>query len=242
MSPMAPLTPDQRSQMSSAVELEQVRFRYGDGPNILHIPSLTVERRERVFLYGPSGSGKTTLLELLAGVLRAREGSVRVLGRDLTALSARQCDAFRGAHIGYIFQLFNLITYLNVEDNILLPCRLHRERRTRLGGQSLHTAAIALATRLGLAPLLQQKVTNLSVGEQQRVAAARALVGRPEVILADEPTSALDYDHRQRFLELLFECVGEAGSTLIFVSHDRTLMPLFHRAISLPEINHMRAA
>ena len=228
--------------MTSAIELDQVRFRYGDGPDLLHIPSLIIEHRERVFLYGPSGSGKTTLLEQAAGVLRAREGSVRVLDCDLTALSARQCDAFRGAHIGYIFQLFNLITYLNVEDNILLPCRLHRERRTRLGGQSLHTAAIALATRLGIAPLLQQKVTNLSVGEQQRVAAGRALVGRPEVILADEPTSALDYDHRQRFLELLFECAGEAGSTLIFVSHDRTLMPLFHRAISLPEINHVRAA
>jgi putative ABC transport system ATP-binding protein len=228
--------------LSSAVELDQVRFRYADGPNILHIPSLIVERRERVFLYGPSGSGKTTLLELAAGVLRASGGSVRVLGRDLTGLSARQCDAFRGAHIGYIFQLFNLITYLNVEDNILLPCRLHRERRTRLGGQSLHTAAMGLATRLGIAPLLQEKVTTLSVGEQQRVAAARALVGMPEVILADEPTSALDYDQRERFIELLFECAGEAGSTLIFVSHDRTLMPLFHRAISLPEINYVRAA
>ena len=123
-----------------------------------------------------------------------------------------------------------------------MPCRLHRERRARLGAQSLHAAALAVATRLGIAPLLHQQVTYLSVGEQQRVAAARALVGMPEVILADEPTSSLDYDHRQRFLELLFECGEEAGSTLIFVSHDRTLMPLFHRAVSLPEINHVRAA
>jgi putative ABC transport system ATP-binding protein len=242
MSPGAPVAPNQPAKLPTAVELDQVRFRYAGGPDILHIPSLVIERHERVFLYGPSGSGKTTLLGLLAGVLRATEGSVRVLGRNLTALSARQCDMFRGAHIGYIFQLFNLIAYLSVEDNILLPCRLHRERRTRLGGQSLQAAAMAVATRLGIAPLLHQQVTNLSVGEQQRVAAARALVGMPEVILADEPTSSLDYDHRQRFLELLFECGEEAGSTLIFVSHDRTLMPLFHQAVSLADINHVRAA
>jgi putative ABC transport system ATP-binding protein len=242
MSQVAPAAPTESSKLAPAVELSQVRFRYEGGPDILHIPSLVVERHERIFLYGPSGSGKTTLLGLMAGVLRASEGSVQVLGRNLTALSAQQRDAYRGAHIGYIFQLFNLITYLNVEDNILLPCRLHRERRTRIGGQSLGATALAMATRLGIAPLLHQKVANLSVGEQQRVAAARALIGMPEVILADEPTSALDYDHRQRFLELLFECGAEAGSTLIFVSHDRTLLPFFHRAVSLPEINHVRAA
>jgi putative ABC transport system ATP-binding protein len=242
MSQVAPAAPTESAKLAPAVELTQVRFRYEGGPDILYIPSLVIQRHERIFLYGPSGSGKTTLLGLLAGVLKATEGSVQVLGRNFTALSARQRDAYRGAHIGYIFQLFNLITYLNVEDNILLPCRLHRERRTRLGGQSLQAAALEVATRLGIGPLLHQKVANLSVGEQQRVAAARALVGMPEVILADEPTSSLDYDHRQRFLELLFDCGAEAGSTLIFVSHDRTLMPLFHRAVSLPEINHLRAA
>jgi putative ABC transport system ATP-binding protein len=239
MSQVVPATASPSSLLSPAVELTEVRFRYAGGPDILYIPSLVIERHERIFLYGPSGSGKTTLLGLLAGVLRATEGSVQVLGRNLTALSVRQRDAFRGAHIGYIFQLFNLITYLSVEENILLPCRLHRERRSRLASQSLQAAALTVATRLGIASLLPQQVTNLSVGEQQRVAAARALVGIPEVILADEPTSSLDYDHRQRFLELLFEGGTVAGSTLIFVSHDRTLMPLFHRAVSLPEINRV---
>ena len=137
MSPAAPVATDRPPPLHPAVELDQVRFRYAGGPDILHTPSLLIEGRERVFLYGPSDSGKTTLLGLLAGVLGATEGSVRVLGRDLSTLSARQCDAFRGARVGYIFQLFNLITYLNVEDNILLPCRLHRERRARLGGQPL---------------------------------------------------------------------------------------------------------
>jgi putative ABC transport system ATP-binding protein len=234
-----PVNLDQPESLPAAVELNQVRFRYPGESEILRIATLRIARGERVFLYGPSGSGKTTLLGILAGVLGTSVGSVRVLGRDLTTLSPRQRDAFRGAHVGYIFQLFNLITYLNVEDNILLPCRLHHARRARLSGQSLPAAALAISTRLGIAALLQQRVTNLSVGEQQRVAAARALIGTPEIILADEPTSALDSDHRQRFLELLFDCAEEAGSTLIFVSHDRALMPLFHRAISLPEMNDL---
>jgi putative ABC transport system ATP-binding protein len=233
----APLSTAQGSKAAPAVEFEGLRFQYEDGPEVLHIPSLVVGHKERVFLYGPSGSGKTTLLGLLAGVLRATEGSVRVLGRDLTRLSSAQRDAFRGSHIGYIFQLFNLIPYLSVSENIVLPCRLHGERRQRLGGQSLEAAVGVAAERLGIVPLLHQKVTRLSVGEQQRVAAARALIGTPEVILADEPTSSLDHDHRERFLELLFDCTDEAGSTLIFVSHDRTLMSMFHHAVSLSDIN-----
>jgi putative ABC transport system ATP-binding protein len=232
MSELAPMSPGGPSRGPPAVELEQVRFRYEGGPDVLHIASLVIGCHERTFLYGPSGSGKSTLLGLLAGVFGASEGCVRVLGRDLMTLSAPQRDAFRGAHVGYIFQLFNLIPYLNVEENILLPCRLHRHRRRRLDGQSLHAAARGIAERLGIAHLLHRRVTHLSVGEQPRVAAARAL--------ADEPTSALDFDHRERFLDLLFECVEEAGATLIFVSHDRTLMPLFQRALSLPEVNGVR--
>jgi putative ABC transport system ATP-binding protein len=237
MPPAAPLSTPQGSEATPVVECEGLRFRYEGGPEVLHIPSLVIGYKERIFLYGPSGSGKTTLLGLLAGVLRSTAGSVRVLGRDLTRLSSAQRDAFRGSHIGYIFQLFNLIPYLSVGENIVLPCRLHRERRQRLGGQSLEAAAGVAAERLGILPLLHQQVTKLSVGEQQRVAAARALIGAPGVILADEPTSSLDHDHRERFLELLFECADEAGSTLIFVSHDRTLMPLFHHAVSLSDIN-----
>jgi putative ABC transport system ATP-binding protein len=241
MSQVMPVVLDERARLSPAIEFKQVRFRYAGGHDILHIPSLIIGRQERIFLYGPSGSGKTTLLGLLAGVFCATEGSSRVFGQDLTTLSAAQRNAFRGVHIGYIFQLFNVIPYLSVEENILLPCRLHRKRRARLDGQSLQEAVREAAGRLGFAHLLPKRVTDLSVGEQQRVAAARALVGMPELILADEPTSSLSFDHRERFLNLLFECSEEAGSTLIFVSHDRTLMPMFQRALSLPEVNHVQA-
>jgi putative ABC transport system ATP-binding protein len=242
MTPAIPLRSPEASKSAPTVKLEDVRFRYEGGPEILHIPSLAIGSTERVFLYGPSGSGKTTLLGLLAGVLEATAGSVFILGRNLAMMSNAERDAFRGSHIGYIFQLFNLIPYLSVSENIVLPCRLHSERRRRLGNQSLEAAVRVAAERLGIASLLHQQVTRLSVGEQQRVAAARALIGRPGVILADEPTSSLDHDHRARFLELLFECIDEASSTLIFVSHDRTLMPMFHHAVSLSDINRAQGS
>jgi putative ABC transport system ATP-binding protein len=223
--------------MAEAIALADLKFRYGQGREVLDIPELKIERGARVFLYGPSGSGKTTLLGIVAGVLEANSGHVEVLGRDLVKLKPAERDAFRGSHIGYIFQLFNLIPYLTVEENITLPCRLSAERRRRLNGKDLHRAAREVAEHLGIAEFLREDVTKLSVGQQQRVAASRALIGTPELIVADEPTSSLDHDHRERFIQLLFESCREAGSTLVFVSHDRTLMPMFDRALSLPDVN-----
>lgn len=224
-----------------AVSLEDVRFAYVRGTTVLHVPELKVARGERVFIYGPSGSGKTTLLGLVAGVLRADSGAVRVLGTDLATLSNRRRDALRAAHIGYIFQLFNLIPYLSVQENIVLPCQVSRERRARLGKETPEAAARRLAASLSLDALMDEGVTRLSVGQQQRVAAARALIGAPELVIADEPTSALDSDRREVFLQLLFERCAEAGSTLLFVSHDRQLEHLFDRALSLSEFNHEAA-
>lgn len=221
---------------SPAVSIEQLRFAYKAGRDILDIPALAVPRREKVFLFGPSGSGKTTLLGVVAGVLEARDGRVRVLGEDLRALSSARRDALRGARMGYIFQLFNLLPYLSVLDNITLPCRLHPARAARLNGASPENAARALAEQLDIGELLAEPARELSVGQQQRVAAARALVGNPELVIADEPTSALDAGHRKQFLSILFDCCARAGSTLLFVSHDRSLEPLFDRALSLPEL------
>lgn len=220
-----------------AVAIRDLVFSYRPPVRVLEIAALEIARRERVFVFGPSGSGKTTLLGILAGVLKADSGSVNVLGTELTKLSGPRRDAFRAVHLGYIFQMFNLIPYLSVLDNITLPCRLSAERRRRLDGTSPEEAARDLMDRLGIAPFAAKKVTELSVGQQQRVAAARALIGGPELIIADEPTSALDTDLREQFLELLFDCCTRAGSTLIFVSHDRTLMHLFDRSLSLPELN-----
>lgn len=197
------------------VELSAISFAWSNGaPPVLDIDSLRVERGERVFVRGPSGSGKSTLLNLLAGVVTPQRGSVHVLGRDLGALTGAERDRFRADHIGYIFQMFNLIGYLSVIENVCLPCgfsELRCERAMRAGA-SPKAEAIRLLRQLdvGDAALLRRPVTGLSVGQQQRVAVARALIGSPELVIADEPTSALDADRRAAFLELLFaQCERE---------------------------------
>ncbi len=222
---------------SPAIDVRRLRFRYGRGPWVLDIPELTLRRGERAFLFGPSGSGKTTLLGVLTGVLEATEGEVRVLGEDLSSLSGARRDAFRAEHIGYVFQMFNLIPYLSVLDNIALPVRMNGARRARLDGAGVEETAALLADQLHIGDLLKKSVTELSVGQQQRVAACRALIGAPELVVADEPTSSLDFDRREAFLELLFRECARAGATLAFVSHDRTLEGMFSRTISLPDIN-----
>ncbi len=223
--------------MSFTVDVRRLRFRYGTGPWVLDIPELTLEQGTSAFLYGPSGSGKTTLLGVLAGVLEANQGEVKVLGEDLASLSGAQRDGFRAEHIGYVFQMFNLIPYLSVLDNITLPVRMNAARRARLNGEGVKETAALLADHLQIGDLMKKPVTELSVGQQQRVAACRALIGSPELIVADEPTSSLDFDRRETFLELLFQECERAGATLVFVSHDRTLEGMFSRTISLPDIN-----
>jgi len=220
-----------------AVELARLRFAYRPGHDVLAIDHLVIARRERVFLHGPSGSGKTTLLGILAGVLRASSGAVRVLGADFTTMSNGARDRFRAQHLGYVFQMFNLIPYLSVRENILLPVRLETVRRERLTGQTFPEAVRAVAAQLDIERFLDRPIAELSVGQQQRVAAARALIGSPEIVIADEPTSALDTDRREQFLELLFRSCEKANATLVFVSHDHTLMPLFSRIVELGEIN-----
>ena len=204
---------------------------------MLDVPSLVIERGAGVFLHGPSGCGKTTLLGILAGVLQARTGQVRVLNRDLVTMSGTQRDGLRAEHIGYVFQQFNLIPYLSAYDNIALPCRLDARRRARLGSISLDAAIHDVATQLDIASLLQQQATSLSVGQQQRVAAARALLAAPELVICDEPTSSLDTDRRDAFLALLAASVAKANATLLFVSHDAALGARFETQLSLPELN-----
>lgn len=221
----------------AAISIDSLQFAYGTGPRVLDIPSLVIERGSRVFLHGPSGCGKTTLLGILAGVLQATRGKVRVLDRDLVTMSGSQRDAFRAEHIGYVFQQFNLIPYLSAYENIALPCRLDARRRARLGAVSIDTAIRDVAAQLDITPLLDQPSTDLSVGQQQRVAAARALLAAPELVICDEPTSSLDTDRRDAFLALLASSVARANATLLFVSHDAALGERFDVQLSLPTLN-----
>lgn len=226
----------------AAVHLQDVRFAWSPkAPVCLDIPEFRVEMGERVFIQGASGSGKSTLLSLIAGVASPQHGRVEVLGQDLSRLRAAARDRFRAMHVGFIFQLFNLIPYLSALDNILLPCRFAPARAARLDC-SPRDEAMRLATRLDLDhPTLARPASELSVGQQQRVAAARALIGRPGVVIADEPTSALDADRQRDFLDLLLSECADAGAALLFVSHDERLRDRFDRVIHLHTLNRALA-
>jgi putative ABC transport system ATP-binding protein len=227
------------------IEIRDLRFAWPGAPaDCLTIENLTIGSSERVFLYGPSGGGKSTLLGLLAGVLVPREGHVSLQGTDWSSLSGAHRDAWRADHVGYIFQQFNLLPYLSATDNVLLPCRFSSKRRARAAseGGSPREAAQSLLERVGLEPALRTRAASmLSVGQQQRVAAARALIGHPEVLIADEPTSSLDAPLRDAFMDLLLGQCAAAGSTLIFVSHDERLAARFDRVVPLAQINHPAA-
>jgi putative ABC transport system ATP-binding protein len=226
----------------SAVVLENVRFRWSKAHQpCLDVPEFRAEGGERVFIHGASGSGKSTLLSLIAGVVEPEQGRIEVLGHSLGDMRTGLRDRFRAANIGFIFQLFNLIPYLSALDNILLPCRFSAERTARLDSTP-HAEALRLAERLDLdRSLLGRPAAELSVGQQQRVAAARALIGRPGLVIADEPTSALDADRQQSFLDLLLAECAASGACLLFVSHDARLSNRFDRVVHLGDVNRIRA-
>lgn len=221
----------------SALVLTDLAYRWPrQSTPCIDIPHFEVAAGERVFLFGPSGSGKSTLLGIIGGVALPTTGTVGVLGQRLETLSRRARDRFRADHIGFIFQQFNLLPWLSAVDNVLLPCTFSSRRRQRAGNPL--QAARRLLDHLDLAPTLWSKpAAELSVGQQQRVAAARAMIGQPEIVLADEPTSALDAPRQQRFIDLLLAETKAAGAALLFVSHDERLAAHFDRIVALAKIN-----
>lgn len=223
-------------QEQPVVELDQVRFRWpNQASDTVSIDDLTLLAGEHLFVRGASGSGKTTLLNLLAGIHVPTSGTLRILGEDIAALSPSRRDRFRADHIGVVFQQFNLLPYLSVLENVTLSCAFSPRKRSHASADgSIDDAARRLLESLNLsADYHDSPVAKLSVGQQQRVAVARALIGGPELLIADEPTSALDADNRDRFLELLFREAQALQCTLIFVSHDPQLAERFDRMIEL---------
>ncbi|MAP94338.1 MAG: methionine ABC transporter ATP-binding protein [Ponticaulis sp.] len=226
------------------LNLTDVEFAWPKREVFLKIDAFQINEGEQVFLRGPSGSGKSTLLGLIAGVLRPKAGSIAFGEVDLAKSSPRQCDKIRARDMGVVFQLFNLLPFLDLISNVSLPCRLSPERNKRLidAGTTAEEEAHRLLRYLGLAREAEEKtpVSNLSVGQQQRVAAARALIGAPRLIIADEPTSALDTAIRDEFLKLLRDECAAANTALLFVSHDDHLASHFERVDSLVELNKAR--
>ena len=227
------------------LQIRNLRFAWPGAADCVAIDTLDLAAGRTLFLHGPSGCGKSTLLGLMAGVLQAQQGSVSLLGQPWAALPAGARDARRADHVGVIFQQFNLLPYLTVLDNVLLPCRFSKLRAARCTGSPASTpttTAQALLQRMGLqADLWRRRADALSVGQQQRVAAARALLGAPELVIADEPTSALDTALRDGFMDLLLGACAANGSTLVFVSHDERLAERFDERLSLPTLNRAAA-
>ena len=221
------------------INIHNLQFSYPSGEFRLGLPGLAVARGERVAIVGASGSGKSTLLELLAGIRVPASGSVTVAGQDLTALPERARREFRIRRIGLIFQAFELLEYLTVRDNLLLPYRLG-QRLASADGAGRRLAKLALET--GIDERLDRYPASLSQGERQRAAICRALIGAPDLILADEPTGNLDPANKQRVLKLLLEQVEGRGATLVMVTHDHDLLAPFDRVVDMREFHGRTAA
>ncbi|MEM9763347.1 MAG: ABC transporter ATP-binding protein [Pseudomonadota bacterium] len=224
-------------QAEAALALEGIRFSWPGSGFTLEIDALRVARGEAVLIRGPSGSGKSTLLSLVCGIVTPAAGEIRVMDEPFSALPSAQRDRLRAERLGVIFQMFNLLPYASPVDNVRLPLAFAPKRSARVGRDQVGEARRILAG-LGLASdvIAARRADRLSVGQQQRIAVARALIGGPDIVVADEPTSALDADARDAFLALMAQQVRAAGATLLMVSHDESLAHRFDRVLALDDV------
>jgi len=218
------------------INIDGLEFAYRAGGFVLRVDDLAIDRGERVAIIGPSGTGKTTLLHLVAGILAPRSGRITVNGTEVTGLDDGRRRAFRIVNFGLVFQEFELIEYLGVLDNILLPYRLSPALKL---DAAVRDRAEELARRVGIGDKLRRSVTKLSQGEKQRVAVCRALLVEPGVIMADEPTGNLDPENTTRVLDILHEQAGEVGATLVTVTHDHGQLDRFDRVVDLEDVADM---
>lgn len=216
------------------IRVTDLEFRYGED-FCLRIPTLSVERNSTAAVIGPSGSGKTTLLHVIAGIARPLRGKVVTSGAELTSLGEGERRDFRVANIGLVFQEFELLEYLNVLDNILLPYRINR---SLVLDRSVRERALDIARRVGLVEKVGRFAQRLSQGEKQRVAVCRALLPEPGLLLADEPTGNLDPRNKDRVLDILFEYAETNAATLLTVTHDHDLLGRFERVIDFKEFEY----
>ena len=220
----------------SIIKIDSVRFYWSKKSNFkIFVPNLEIKKGEKVLLLGESGSGKTTLLSLMCGFLNPLSGNISINGNTINQLSSKTRDEYRADNIGIIFQQFNLQPYANVVDNVLLPLYFSKVRSNNVSNKK--EKVIELFKQLRLPDdIAQFRASSLSMGQQQRVAVARALIGNPSLIIADEPTSSLDADAQKIFLNLMYEQISENNSTLLMVSHDKSLSNQFDRLIDINEI------
>ncbi len=228
--------------MEYQVRLNDLHFKYPKGGFSLRIPDFRLKQNERLFIKGPSGSGKSTFLNLVSGVLKANSGEIFFRDENMSKKSSAQWDLVRGEYMGFIFQQFNLLPYFNALENVILSCEFSKKKKIRCLSSDVDMEARHFLKSLNLSEAqIHQKVSQLSVGQQQRVAAARALMGQPELIIADEPTSALDYDLRDQFISQLIKQCEISKTALLFVSHDPSISHHFDRVVDIRELVDRRS-
>ncbi len=217
------------------LKTSNLKYKYKNGKTI-NFPDVGLNPGDKVLINGISGSGKTTFLNLIAGAIKIQDGDIELASSQYSSMSSSDLDRIRANHIGYVFQTLNLIPFLSVLENIALGVKFSKTRSSNIG--SIDQEAVRLVDSLGLdKSILNNSVNNLSVGQQQRVAVARALLGRPNLILADEPTSALDVDSKNRFLKELVQTFDPSSQAILMVSHDLSLAPYFDTVIDFGKAN-----
>lgn len=216
------------------IDIEDLFIKYPQGKFELSIPRVNIDVGEKVALIGPSGSGKTTLLNIIAGILPVCRGEIKVCNNRIDQLQDEQRRAFRIENIGFVFQDLELLNYLTVGDNILLPYRINPALNLT---KDVVSRAEALLDKVGLPGKYSTFPHHLSQGEKQRAAICRALITQPKLLLADEATGNLDPRNKERIMDLLYEYVNQTNATLVAATHDHTLLPGFGRTLDFQEFH-----
>jgi putative ABC transport system ATP-binding protein len=217
------------------IDIKNLKYSFNKNSKFqLNIEKFILKKSDSILIYGESGAGKSTFLNLLSGTVNPQEGIIKILGKNITAASSFRKDKIRGDHFGIVFQTFNLLPYLTVKNNILLGKAYSNRKQSLSNNDEIKMIMDKLS--LNFNELINRKAFELSIGQQQRVAVARALIGKPEIILADEPTSALDKNNQKEFIDLLFKSLNENEQGLIMVSHDKKLSNKFKIVKNITEI------
>ncbi len=223
--------------MSVLIKIDNLKYSYDDDSSFaMDIKSFNLKKGERLLVYGESGLGKSTFLNLISGTIQAKSGKIKILDRDISNMSGYEKDKIRGDHFGVVFQTFNLLPYISVEKNILMGLAFSKRKKSKINNIQDEIKNLMDNLSLNYEELRNRNSYDLSIGQQQRVAVARALIGNPEIILADEPTSALDSKNQKVFLDLLFKSMNKNEQGLIMVSHNKDLSKSFTQVKSISDI------
>ncbi len=220
------------------ITIKNIEVSYNDNGekiDILKLDNLEIKKGEKVAFIGTSGCGKTTLFNLISGLITPMKGEIIVENTVINRLKEAERDMFRANHIGYIFQDFNLFSEFTVLENVILPMSFSK----KFSKKEMHKQAIEILKKVGIEKKINQKVKNLSGGEKQRVAIARSVINKPNIILADEPTGNLDYKNGIKIMELIKNISDESESTLLVITHNNSQLEYFDKVINIEEINEV---